>query len=320
MWEIQLSELDTLIHLSVALNLACVAIYKTAPVYDIIESYFLSSQSLLQKEIDEFNSRMYIIRSNTGLLSKKSRKKKNSNLENVYVESVKSIDSVEEKILTLENLINTSTEKINNFIKDRCTPTYMAAICTFLGITSIEYLFLIFYKSDSALFCIFTCLVFLGVIVFIISKVLFKILIPDAIIFIESKRIAFFKTPSVNKLHILLIYNNLLNLLNRLRNRRYKMLSIKHSFFEAIKLLIFSFIILLIYNHFELNIFSQHSFITGFIFKLSAFIPYSSFFIYLVVIFLQNRNGEKYINSEFKQIKESLSGIDRNTTKKTVII
>ena len=166
--DMDISQYNTLLQLSVGLNIACIAMYKTTAFGQIIETHFTRTSSLINERVDAIRQKMLI-----GQTSLETTKNKSNNNEVIAManEMLRIYHSVETAIAP-ERI-----SQLNNEIDRDYTPKCMSGIATFCTLYAIFQLIIILVdqvgpKTDSV-FLIYALICCIPIVVFILAKMLY---------------------------------------------------------------------------------------------------------------------------------------------------
>lgn len=163
-----ISQYNTLLQLSVGLNIACIAMYKTTAFGQIIETHFTRTSSLINERVDAIRQKMLI-----GQTSLETTKNISNNNEVIAManEMLRIYHSVETAIAP-ERI-----SQLNNEIDRDYTPKCMSGIATFCTLYAIFQLIIILVnqvgpKTDSV-FLVYALICCIPIVVFILAKMLY---------------------------------------------------------------------------------------------------------------------------------------------------
>ncbi len=162
-----ISHYNTLLQLSVGLNIACIAVYKANVFGQIIETFFTKTKVIIDKRVSEVRRKISIGK---------------TSLETKMSDSDDSFTTIGNEMLRIYNHVDSiiSDDKINqlnNDIDRDYTPKCMSGIAAFSTLYALLQLVIILFnqinKNIENLFIIYSLICCIPTIIFIITKVFY---------------------------------------------------------------------------------------------------------------------------------------------------
>jgi len=285
MFTLQVNDTNTVFQLAVALNLACVAAFKSSKFGTVIEDLVLPTSNNIANKSEKLNSSVF--------LDKKSLEEINKNAGSDYKDATNEFIN---RLNAFESRIVVTKSNIEKHIIDKCTPKFMSGICTYLGVISLIYLFINIYNFNPSFYTIFTLFTLIGIIFFFIGKIYYKYILLSKIDKLSD---------TSNKSNVEIEkQNKKLDHKKTLSNTLFKLLGVKYSFIFAFVTLCLSeltdkYLKDLVYCFSNIDI----DFVYRIFINNSFYIPYFSFVTYFVVILVHNSKRNNYIEKEFNKLE-----------------
>lgn len=163
-----LSHYNTLLQLSVGLNIACIAVYKANVFGQIIETFFTQTTDLIRERVDTISKRMSIGQTSLETAKKSSGGNDITPMANDLLRIYNHVGHV----ISEDNI-----KQLNDDIDRDYTPKCMSGIATFSTLYAILQLVIILlnkigFETDS-IFIVFSLVSCVPTIIFILTKLLY---------------------------------------------------------------------------------------------------------------------------------------------------
>jgi hypothetical protein len=285
-----LHNLNTILQLAVALNIVCIAAsFKNAQFGNILEGTILKTKIKIHERIEKIL--LFIVTGANSL-----EKLKNLTSDQRLVRRIDRITSEYDHIrIDLDN----AAEKLNIAVDEECTPLHIAGLCSFWTLWGIVSLFFIVFSEilPDSIFSIYVYLSVLYLILFISIKTYLNRWLFNRI-----------KNSDSEKKEILE---------KKMRNIG-KLLGVKSAAFILLGVIILAVII-----HFAIartTFFASNLYLINMAQYISPMLPFSSFFVYIVVTYFYNNRRLRYINDFFIPIESKITGFQKSTNEIDIFI
>lgn len=278
-----LSPLNTLIQLSIGLNIACIAAFKMNQFGLIVESTVLQTTKKVEDRIDRYTAQIETSKVSLEVLTV-------DNNDDIILRRVTDLQTTH---ISLTDLMKNGKDDLFLKLEEKCTPKYMGVLCTYCLTIGTLSLFLILaslnYSFARSIFYTFTLLSILPLLYFTLIKICV-----DNIFYTKLNN------PNVedNKKTSFYCAKILKSLISFLR--------VKCAFYTGCTILLISIIISFIKILFVRTGLFLDQFLQ-IVEYIGAALPFSSFLIYFFVSSRYNKRRKKEIDLFFKPIEAGIT-------------
>lgn len=268
--------------LSVALNIVCIATFRRSQFGQILEETVLCTTNEIQTKLKTYTAKI-----KTGIVSLDELK----DTSGISIQS--KINQTKGFYVSLDRNILLEEPKLKSNIENKCTPRLMGGLCSYCLMYGLISLFLIAFMDDIPLLKVVYNYYAIFSVIPILLFVSIKIWI-DRFLF---SKIEGCKDDTQKIVH------------KKNRKNKIDFLRVRNLFLSSIGLLIVSLVAIFINELFVrrgiiwIGITDNDRLICKFI---SSIIPYTSFVIYIVVIYLFQKRRKKYITEFCNPIERTL--------------
>lgn len=160
-----MGDYNTLLQLSVGLNVACIVAYKLSGFGKIVESQFTNIESEIEKRIEQIRVRM------------STRKTTLENLESMDIRVLTEIQKVQKIDNAINQHLDRRKELLEKPIEQKHTPQCMGGLAMYCTLYAIIQLFVILFSNQwdplKNTFYIYACISMIYIIIFCIIKFIY---------------------------------------------------------------------------------------------------------------------------------------------------